>query len=169
MTKSKTAATQMTLPSDTEIGFTRTFDAPRELVWQMYTHAEHLVNWWGPKGWTLPVCELDFRVGGTWFYCMQGPPEADNMQSCGKATFQEIIAPEKIVYTDVFTDGEGNPMDGMPEMLITVNFLADSSKTTVSSITRFDSKETRDKVIEMGVEEGLSQSWDRLEAELAKQ
>jgi uncharacterized protein YndB with AHSA1/START domain len=81
MKVSEQRKTRVTLPSDREIVVSRTFNAPRELVWQMWTMSEHLVHWWGPTNWTLPVSEMDFRVGGTWFYCMQGP---DGMKSCGK-------------------------------------------------------------------------------------
>ncbi|MCB0014607.1 MAG: SRPBCC domain-containing protein, partial [Anaerolineales bacterium] len=90
---SETMKTQLTTPSEREMLVTRTFDAPRDLVWQMWTRAEHLKHWWGPDGWSLPICEIDFRPGGSWFYCMAGP---DDMQSCGKATYLEIAAPERL-------------------------------------------------------------------------
>ncbi len=163
MTENK--KTQLTLPSDQEILVTRTFDAPRELVWQMWTMAEHLQHWWGPEGWTLPICEVDFQQGGTWFYCMQGP---DDMQSCGKATYLEIDAPERIVYEDSFTDADGNPLEGLPVGHITLTFIDADGKTTVNNTVRYPSKADRDKVIEMGVEAGIDQTWNRLEAYLAQ-
>ena len=92
MTTHEKTKTQLTLPSDREIVVSRTFDAPRRLVWQAWTKAEHLTQWWGPKGWTLPVCEVDFRPGGTWFYCMQGP---DGMLACPSELIQVLPFTEK--------------------------------------------------------------------------
>jgi uncharacterized protein YndB with AHSA1/START domain len=165
MTTSEKSKTQFALPSDREIQITRTFDAPRDLVWQMYTKAEHLQHWWGPEGWTLPVCEVDFRPGGTWFYCMQGP---DGMRSCGKATYLEIDAPERIVYEDAFADADGNKLEDMPVGHITVEFVAAGGKTTVIDTVRYPTKADRDKVIEMGMEAGIDQTLNRLEAYLAQ-
>ena len=165
MTMIENTKTQITLPSDKEILITRTFDAPRELVWQMWTMAEHLQQWWGPEGWTLPVCELDFRPGGTWFYCMQGP---DGMQSCGKATYLEIDAPERIVYEDAFADADGNPLEEMPVAHSTLKFVEADGKTTVINTVRYPTKADRDKVIEMGMEAGIDQTLNRLEAYLAQ-
>jgi uncharacterized protein YndB with AHSA1/START domain len=161
----KKIKTKLTLPSDQEILITRTFDGPRDLVWQMWTTAEHLRQWWGPEGWTLPVCELDFRPGGTWFYCMEGP---DGMQSCGKATYLDIDVPQRIIYEDAFADSEGNLIDDMPVAHITLEFVEEGSKTTVVNIVRYPTKADRDKVIEMGMEAGIDQTWNRLDAYLAK-
>ena len=165
MTMIENMKTRLTLPSDREILITRTFDAPRELVWQMWTAAEHLQHWWGPEGWTLPVCEVDFRPGGTWFYCMQGP---DGMRSCGKATYLEIDAPERIVYEDAFADADGNPLADMPVGHITLRFIDVGGKTAVNSTVRYPTKADRDKVIEMGMEVGIDQTFNRLEAYLAQ-
>ena len=161
MTTHEKTKTQLTLPSDREIVVSRTFDAPRRLVWQAWTKAEHLTQWWGPKGWTLPVCEVDFRPGGTWFYCMQGP---DGMLACGKATYSEIEEPRRIIYQDSFVDSDGNALDGMPLSQVTVEFTDQGSKTFVKSTNVYASKADRDKVIEMGMEPGIDQTLDRLEA-----
>jgi uncharacterized protein YndB with AHSA1/START domain len=156
--------TKLSLPSDEEMLITRTFDAPRDLVWQMWASCEHLKHWWGPEGWSLPVCEIDFRPGGTWFYCMSGP---DDMQSCGKGLYQAIKAPERLVYQDLFTDGEGNPMEGMPVAEITIEFTETDGKTLVKNLVRYPTKQDRDAVLEMGVEAGIDETWNRLEAYLA--
>jgi uncharacterized protein YndB with AHSA1/START domain len=165
MTMAENTKTQLTLPSDQEILITRTFDAPRELVWQMWTTAEHLQQWWGPEGWTLPVCEMDFRPGGTWFYCMQGP---DEMRSCGKATYLEIDTPERIVYEDAFANADGDPLADMPVGHVTLSFIDEGGKTTVINTVRYPTKADRDKVIEMGMEAGIDQTLNRLEAYLAQ-
>jgi uncharacterized protein YndB with AHSA1/START domain len=165
MTMTNNSKTQVSLPSDREILITRTFDAPRVVVWQMWASAEHLRHWWGPDGWTLPVCELDFREGGDWFYCMQGP---DGMQSCGVATYLEIDAPKRLVYEDAFADADGKPMEGMPVGYITLEFNEADGKTTVLNTVRYPTKADRDKVIEMGMEVGIDQTFNRLEAYLAR-
>lgn len=154
--------TRYDLPSEFEIAFTRAFDAPRERLWAMWTEAEHLVNWWGPEGWTLPVCELDFRVGGSWFYCMQGP----DMRSCGLATYHEIDVPLKIVYTDAFADAEGKVMETMPAGQTTLSFSEASDASAIRGITRYMNKEHRDEILDMGVKAGLDQTLNRLDAYL---
>lgn len=157
--------THVTLPSDREILITRTFDAPRAVVWEMWTKAEHLQQWWGPEQWTLPVCELDFRPGGTWFYCMESP---DGMKSCGIATYLEIDAPARIVYEDAFADANGEKVADMPVGHITLEFVEKDGKTTVHDTVRYPTKADRDQVIEMGVEVGIDQTYNRLEAYLAQ-
>ena len=155
--------TEYDLPSDTEIAFTRAFPAPRERVWRMWTQAQHLTHWWGPEGWTLPVCEMDFRVGGRWFYCMQGP----DMRSCGLATYHEIDDFARIVYSDAFADADGNVLDEMPAGRTTLTFREDEGATTIRGITRYPRQEQRDQVLEMGVKEGLDQTLNRLDAYLS--
>ncbi len=152
--------TVLTTPTDQDIVVSRIFDAPRDLVWKAFTSAEHLKHWWGPTGWTLPVCELDFRVGGTWFYCMSGP---DGMQSCGKAIYQNISAPESYVYTDAFADENGNVNESMPIPTITVEFIDLGGKTEVRNRTRYNTREQRDMILGMGVKVGITQTMDRLD------
>jgi len=161
---SKNNSTTSTL-SDREVVMERTFDAPRELVWQAYTKAEHLIHWWGPKGWTLPVCKVDFRPGGVWHYSMRGPA---GEVSWGKAIYREIVEPERIVYLDIFADEVGNPIEGAPEMLITMTFEEQGGKTKLTSHTLFPSAADLEAVLKMGMEEGFTQTLDRLEEHLAK-
>lgn len=152
-------------PSDREFVMERVFDASRELVWQAWTKPEHLTQWWGPKGWTLPVCQVDFRPGGVWLYCMRGP---DGEEAWGKAIYREIVEPERIVYLDTFVDETGNPLEGMPEMLITVTFADHDGKTRLATHAQFASAADLEAVLAMGMVEGLTQTWDRLEAYLAQ-
>jgi uncharacterized protein YndB with AHSA1/START domain len=155
--------TQYDLPAETEIAFTRAFPVAREQMWAMWTQAQHLACWWGPEGWTLPVCEVDFRVGGQWFYCMQGP----DMRSCGLATYHEIEAPASIVYTDAFADADGQVLDSMPAGRTRLTFSESDGITTVRGVTRYDSQSQRDAILDMGVKDGLDQTLNRLEAYLA--
>ncbi|MFW5941962.1 MAG: SRPBCC domain-containing protein [Chloroflexota bacterium] len=144
---------------------TRIFEAPRELVFTTFSDCEHLKHWWGPEGWTLPVCEMDFRPGGKWHYCMRGP---DGEESWGLTVYREIVAPERLVYTDSFSDEEGNTVDSMPSMLITVEFAEhDGNRTKITSRTEFASVEELESVVEMGAVEGMNQTWDRLDDYLA--
>ena len=142
----------------------RVFDAPRALVFRAFSDCADLVNWWGPNGWTLPVCEMDFRPGGTWSYCMQSP---NGEKSCGASTYHEIVEPERIVYTDAFTDANGEPIADTPEMVVTVTFDEVDGRTTLSSTVQFATAKDLDFAVGIGMEPGLIETWDRLEAYLA--
>lgn len=142
----------------------RVFDAPRKMVFEAWSDCEHLKHWWGPRGWTLPVCKMDFRPGGTWHYCMRGP---DGEESWGLSVYREIVAPEQLIYTDSFSDEEGNTVDDMPSMLITVEFAEhEADRTKITSRTQFASIEELESVVEMGAIEGMNQTLDRLETYL---
>ena len=131
----------------------------------MFSKCEHLAHWWGSIGWTLPVCQIDFRPGGVWFYCMGGP---EGEESCGRATYHEIVEPERIVYADAFADTEGNVLAGMPEMLITLTFAEHDGKTRITSRTQFPSAADLESALGMGMAEEFKETWDRLEAYLAQ-
>lgn len=88
-----------------DVTLERIFNAPRELVWQAWTDPEHLKRWWGPEHFTAPVIQLDFRVGGKYLYCMQGP---DGTRYWSTGSFKEIVPQERIIYTDSFADDQGN-------------------------------------------------------------
>lgn len=143
----------------------RVFDAPRELVFQVWSDPKHLAHWWGPKGWTLPVCTVDFRPGGIWHYCMKGP---EGEEAWGKATYQEIVPPARIVYLDAFADAEGNVIAGAPTMVITVTFTEEQGKTRLTSHVQFASAKDLQATLAMGMAEGLAETWDRLEQYLGQ-
>lgn len=88
--------------SDCEIVITRIFNAPRELVFKAWTEPKHIEQWWGPKGFTTRVEQMDFRPGGTWRYVMCGP---DGTEYPGNGVFKEVVPPERIVATDQFDEG----------------------------------------------------------------
>jgi uncharacterized protein YndB with AHSA1/START domain len=87
---------------------TKIFDAPRELVWKAWTEAKYIMQWWGPKGFTSPVCKMDFRVGGKLLCCMRSP---DGQEGWNAVEYYEIVAYEKIVSLMYFSDPEGNRID----------------------------------------------------------
>lgn len=95
----------------------RTFDAPVELIWQMWTDPEHFANWYGPKGFTVPVAKMDVRVGGKRLICMASPDGNMKMWTTGEYT--EIVLHERLVYTESVADEDGNTLSpsalGMPE------------------------------------------------------
>ncbi|MGG1556092.1 SRPBCC domain-containing protein [Paenibacillus ferrarius] len=145
----------------------RTFDAPRELVYSMFKEAEHLKHWWGPRGWEVPVCTVDFRPGGVWHYCMKcaDPNQGDfyGMESWGKAIYKEMVEPDKIVYVDFFSDAEGNVNDAMPSTEVTLEFI-DLGNGTTKLVNRglYASAESLKTVIDMGMMQGITETWDRL-------
>lgn len=140
---------------------TRIFDAPKEIVFQAFTTSEVLKEWWGPHGFTLPVSRMDFKVNGSWDYCMQQTSTGE--MSCGKSVFHDIQAPDSYDYTDYFTDEEGRINPELPEMRITMGFEEVESGTKVTSRTHFQSSEDLKKVMDMGAEQGIRETWDRLE------
>jgi len=152
--------------NDNEIIFTRIFNAPRDLVFETYTTCEHLMNWWGPRTWPLNYCKMDFRPGGSWHYCMKGPNPED--ESWGLAFYKEISAPEKIIYNDNFSDKYGKINTEMPSFDIVNTFESIGKQTKVTVISKVGSKEEVDKLIEMGMIEGFTETWDRLEEHLSK-
>ncbi|CAK4847118.1 unnamed protein product [Aphanomyces euteiches] len=145
----------------------RVFDAPRELVFKAFSEAEHLKHWWGPRGWTLTVCNVDFRPGGVWHYCMKCIDEKQvdffGFESWGKAVYEEIVAPEKIIFVDYFSDADGNEAEGMPSSHITMTLNELEGKTKIISRARYVSAEALKNVMDMGMEQGITETWDRLE------
>jgi uncharacterized protein YndB with AHSA1/START domain len=87
---------------------TRVFDAPRALVWKAWTDPKYVMQWWGPKGFTAPFCEIDFRVGGKFRCCMRTP---DGQEFWNGGEYHEIVLHEKIVYSMYFSDSKGNKVD----------------------------------------------------------
>jgi uncharacterized protein YndB with AHSA1/START domain len=142
----------------------RTFDSPRDLVFKAWSEPERIVQWWGPRGWATTNYAMDFRPGGVWHYCMRGP---DGMESWGRAVYREIVPPQRIVYVDSFSDAEGNVVPGAPEMVITLEFADVSGKTALTSRTKFASRKDMESILGMGVVEGATETWGRLEEYLA--
>ena len=113
----------------------RTFDAPRELVWKAWTERDRLMQWFGPKGFKMTVANLDFHPGGVFHYCLRTP---DGKDMWGKFVYREIVPPERIVLVNSFSDEKGgltrHPMSPTwpLEMLTTTTFAEHAGKTTVT-------------------------------------
>ncbi|HEY8182169.1 MAG TPA: SRPBCC family protein [Thermoanaerobaculia bacterium] len=139
-----------------EIVASRVFDAPRDLVWKAWSDPKHIVQWWGPKGFTTTMQEMDFRPGGTWRFVMHGPDGTDYQN---KIIYREIVKPERIAYSHV----------SGPLFEASVTFSVQGDKTRVEVRMVFESAELREKVAkDFGAVEGLHQNLDRLEQHLAK-
>ena len=148
----------------------RVFDAPRELVFKMFKEPEHLKHWWGPRGWELPVCSVDFRPGGVWHYCMKcvdrNQGQFYGMESWGKGIYKEISEPESISYTDYFSDAEGTINEEMPSTEVTLEFVDVDGKTKLINRGEYVSAEALQSVMEMGMLQGITDTWNRLEEHL---
>jgi uncharacterized protein YndB with AHSA1/START domain len=116
----------------------RIFDAPRELVWRAWTEPEHFMMWWGPKDFTAPKIRMDLRVGGTLLWCMQGK---DGKEYWTTGVYREIDPPKRLVYTDAFSDENGNripasqhglPFDWPDELMVTVTLEEIGGKTKMT-------------------------------------
>jgi uncharacterized protein YndB with AHSA1/START domain len=146
---------KVTTPSDQEIRMTRLFDAPRQLVFEAMTKPEHVKQWWGRlgEGYSVPVCEIDFRVGGQWRFVNRHPK--------GEAAFygeyREITPPSRVVFTEIF--------EQFPDSVsvVTADLTEEGGKTRLTATVRYPSLEVRDIVIASGMARGAGISYDRLE------
>ncbi len=153
-----------------ELVITRIFDAPRKLVWKAWTDSESFKRWWGPKGFTSPVSKINLRVGGIFLSCMRSP-EGQDFWSTG--VYREIVEPERIVYTDSFSDSEGNVVPasyyGMSgnwplELLVTVTLEEYEGKTKMTlQHVGIPAGENRDLA-----KAGWNESFDKLAEYLSK-
>jgi uncharacterized protein YndB with AHSA1/START domain len=145
-------------PAEREISITRVFDAPRALVFKAWTDARELAQWWGPKGFTNPVCEIDARVGGAIRIHMRSP---DGNVYPMRGEFREIAPPERLVFTNIAVDAADNPII---EGLTTVTFADRGGKTTLTLHTRGRAMVDYAVGYLQGMEAGWSGSIDKLQA-----
>ena len=158
-------STIVTMPADDSvIIIERVFDAPRALVFKMFTDPYHLAQFWGPHGSTNPVCEIDPRPGGLWRQVMRFP---NGSEYAHDSVYIEIVEPERIVYRDVPLGSEG-VLDELPppQMVTSILFEEVAGKTKLTSHIRATSLAARDRAVQMGFTETVSQSLDRLDAYL---
>jgi uncharacterized protein YndB with AHSA1/START domain len=147
-----TGTLKITTPSPREVVLTRVFDAPRALVFEAMTRPELLKRWFGPHGWNLVVCEIDFRVGGAWRYVLEGP-DGRTMGMGGE--YREIVAGERTVHTEAFDEYPG-------DSTVTMVLTEQDGRTTLTGTVEYDSQETRDAVVASGMEHGAAETYDRL-------
>lgn len=153
MPSTATANKRAATPAERTLVIKRTFDAPRDLVWKVWSDAEKAKNWWGPNGFTAPVVELDTRAGGKWRALMKSPEGKELWQH---GVYREIVPPEKVSFTSVW--------DAEPEheTLVTITFAERGNKTEMTfEQTGFRSADERNEH-----EDGWGQSLDRFAAYL---
>ena len=152
---------EITTPTAREIVMTRVFDAPRRLVFDAWTKPELVKRWLlGPDGWTMPVCEIDLRVGGKYRWVWRRDSDGTEMGIGG--VYREVAAPERLVATERF-DEAWYP----GEAVNTVALVEQGGRTTMTQTTLYESRDARDKALQSGMADGVGASYDRLEALLA--
>jgi uncharacterized protein YndB with AHSA1/START domain len=147
---------QVTLPSDREITMTRVFDAPRALVFDAFTKPKLVQRWLlGPDGWTMPVCEIDLRVGGKWRYVWRNDDDGSEFGMSG--VYRELARPDRTVHTEIYSEDPNQT-----EAVVTTTFRESGGRTTMVATMRLPSKEVRDAIVATGMAEGAGKSYDRL-------
>ena len=145
----------VTTPSDDEIVMTRLFNAPRALVFEVMSKPEHVRRWWGNlgEGYSVPVCEIDFRVGGKWRFVNAHPKG----EAAFHGVYREIEAPGRLVFTEIF--------DPFPdaESVVAAVLTDENGKTRLTATCTYPSKDVRDMVVATGMAKGAATSYDRLE------
>jgi uncharacterized protein YndB with AHSA1/START domain len=153
------------LPSDREIRVTRAFDAPRDLIWDCHTKPELVRRWMlGPDGWSMPVCDIDLRVGGRYRYVWRS--DADGSEFGFRGQYREVVVPERIVHTeglDGVETGEGG------DALCTLTLADEGGHTTLTYSMVFPTAEVRDEALQTGMTDGMAAGYDRLEQVITEQ
>ncbi len=144
-----------TTPSDREIVLTRLFDAPRRLVFDAMSKPEHVRRWWGQlgEGYSVPICEIDFRPGGAWRFVNRHPKG----EAAFHGVYREINAPERVVFTEIFE------LFPDVESVVTSVLTEEAGRTRLTATCLYPSKDVRDMVVQSGMARGAGISYDRLE------
>lgn len=150
----ETGTTTYETPTDTEVVITRVVDAPRRIVFDAWTVPRHVSRWMlGPAGWTMPVCEIDLRPGGSWRYVWRKGDGAE-MEMYG--TFREVAPPERYVATESWGPE-------WPETVNTLVLTEAGGRTTMTLTITYPSKEAREAALQTGMKDGMEKSFDRLD------
>ena len=157
ITAARTGVTTYTTASDQEVVSTRVVSAPRRVVFDAFTNARHVPNWLiGPQGWTMPVCEIDLRPGGTWRYVYR---KDDGSEMTMQGSYREVAPPERLVSTESWGPE-------WPETVNTMVLTETGGLTTITITARYPSKEARDAALKTGMKSGMDQSFARLDSML---
>ena len=146
--------------NDTELTFIQVLDAPRELLFKVFSESEHVKQWWGPEGWIMPVCTIDFRPGGTWLYCIRN---AKGEEHWAKAIYREIVFPARIVFTDNMVDAGGSMIEGFPPRRVSVTFDGVDGKTRLKVHVQLESAADLKKLVDMGFVRHFPETLQHLE------
>jgi uncharacterized protein YndB with AHSA1/START domain len=157
---------QVTLPSAREVKVVRSFKAALPLVYRAYTEPALVQRWLlGPPGWSMPVCEMDVRVGGRYRWRWRSDEDAREFGFAG--VFREVT-PSRLVHTETYDPGTVDDTHPQAEALVSVTFTEDNGVTTVTSLMDFGSKEARDAAVSTGMTDGMEQSYQLLDALLSE-
>jgi len=150
----RSGVTTYATPSDLEVQITRVVDAPRRLVFDAWTNPRHVPQWLlGPPGWTMPVCEIDLKVGGAWRYVWR---KSDGTEMAMAGTYREVKPPERVVWTERWGPE-------WPETMNTIAFAETGGRTTVTMTIKYPSREARDAALQTGMKEGMDAGFARLD------
>ena len=160
---------QVTQPSDREVQVARSFRAPRALVYRAYTEPELVRRWMlGPPGWSMPVCEMDVRVGGRFRWRWRS--DQDGQEFGFHGVYREVQPASRLVHTEAYDPGTvGGPYPDGDDALVTVTFAEDAGVTTVVTLIDFRTKEARDAAVSSGMTSGMEQSYQLLDRLLEQQ
>jgi uncharacterized protein YndB with AHSA1/START domain len=159
---------QVTLPSEREVQVQRSFRAPRALVYRAFTEPELVRRWLlGPPGWSMPVCEMDVRVGGQYRWRWRSDENASEFGFTG--TFREVQAPSKLVHSEAYDPGTLDDDFPPNDALVTVTFEENGGITTVTTRIDFGSKDAREAAMSTGMTDGMEQSYQGLDRLLDEQ
>jgi len=154
----RTGVTKFATPSDLEVVFTRVVNAPQRAVFDAWTNPKHVPRWMlGPEGWTMPVCEIDLRVGGAWRFVWR---KSDGMEMAMTGTYREVVPPERLVTTERW-GGE------WPETVNAVVLTEAAGQTTITLTITYPTKQARDAALATGMKDGMDPSYARLDSLLA--
>jgi uncharacterized protein YndB with AHSA1/START domain len=163
-TKQETA--QVSLPTDNEVSVIRDFKAPRALVYEAYTNPDLVRRWLlGPPGWTMPVCEMDVRVGGAYRWRWRSDEDGSEFGFHGE--FLEVDAPAMLRHTEIFDPGSTGEDMGEGQAMVTVRFTERDGVTTVTTRIDYGSRESRDAALATGMTDGMEMSYQLLDRLLA--
>jgi uncharacterized protein YndB with AHSA1/START domain len=159
MAVASSGTAKVTLPTDEQILITRTFDAPKHLVYKAYTTPELVKRWWSGQRGEVTLAEIDLRVGGTWRYVMMA---SEGFEVAFHGEYREIVPNERIVTTEIY---EGAPAELAAEgdVLNTVTFAEVDGRTNLTLLMECPTREIRDVIIDSGMEGGMQESMDSLE------
>jgi uncharacterized protein YndB with AHSA1/START domain len=158
---------QVSTPSETEVLVRRSFDAPAYLVWRTYTEPSLVRRWLlGPPGWSMPLCEMDVRVGGKYRWRWRSDEDGKEFGFSGE--FQEVAPHSKLVHTEYYDAGDLGDSMGKEGAVVTVTLHEGDGVTNVTTSIRFASKEDRDAALSTGMTDGMEMSYKQLDGVLAK-
>jgi uncharacterized protein YndB with AHSA1/START domain len=149
--------------SDRELTISRLLNAPRELVFEAWTKPEHVLHWWGPNGFTNTFYEMEVKPGGVWRFMMHGP---DGIDYPNKIVYEEVVKPERLVYTHGSDGPDG--ADDPHQFHVTITFEALGDKTNLTMRSLFPSAAALEEVKKFGAVEGGKQTLNKLEEYLSK-